>query len=141
MKQNPRFANTVSGWAKQRRLLAALATGVSLTSLGCTVGGEDFNPTAGDIAKPARACLAIDEATPLPMSPADRRECEATMRGWYAETWYRRADPADRYEDEAQIEYLRAKALSCRRTADRYGLAGKERWTMLMRCLVIVRSR
>ena len=63
------------------------------------------------------------------------------MGGWYAETWYPRPDPADRYKGEAQIEYLRAKALSCRRTADEYGVTGKERWTVLMRCLVIVRKR
>ena len=31
--------------------------------------------------KPARACLAVDEATPLAMSAAERSECEDTMRG------------------------------------------------------------
>ena len=30
------------------------------------------------------------------MSPADRTACEDTMRGWYAENWYTRPDPADR---------------------------------------------
>ena len=63
------------------------------------------------------------------------------MGGWYAETWYRRADPADRYQGKAQFQYVRAKALSCRRAADAYGVTGKERWTVLMRCLVIVRTR
>ena len=91
--------------------------------------------------KPARACLAVDEATPLAMSPADRAACEDTMRGWYAETWYTRPDPADRYTGEAQLDYLRAKALECRRAADAYRLTGRERWTALMRCLVIVRTR
>ena len=41
---------------------------------------------------------------------------------------------------EAQLDYLRAKALGCRRAADAYRLTGKERWTALMRCLVIVRK-
>ena len=63
-----------------------------------------------------------------------------TLRGWYAETWYTRPDPADRYEGESQLEYLRAKALRCRRAADAYRLEGKDRWTALMRCLVIVRK-
>ena len=78
----------------------------ALMSSGCAGAGETFTPTPGDVAKPARACLAVDEATPLAMSPADRRECAATMGGWYAETWYPRADPADRYTGEAQLEYL-----------------------------------
>ena len=110
-------------------------------SSGCTGTGETFTPTPGDVAKPSRACLAVDEATPLAMSPADRRECETTMRGWYAETRYRRPDPADSYSGDAQLEYIRAKALSCRRAADEYGVTGRERWTVLMRCLVIVRTR
>ena len=108
---------------------------------GCAGAGETLTPTPGDPEKPARACLAVDEATPLAMSPADRRECEATMRGWYGETWYARPDPADRYEGEAQLEYLRAKALGCRRAADAYGVTGRDRWTVLMRCLMIVRKR
>ena len=73
----------------------------ALMSSGCAGTGETFTPTPGDVAKPTRACLAVAEATPLAMSPADRRECEATMGGWYAETWYPRADPADRYKGEA----------------------------------------
>ena len=63
------------------------------------------------------------------------------MRGWYAETWYGAPDPADRHEGEAQLEYLRAKALACRSPADAYRLEGRERWTAIMRCLVIVRRR
>ena len=141
MKRRPHLAEAVSGLAKRRRLLAALAVTGALMSSGCAGAGETFIPTPGDVAKLARACLAVDEATPLAMSPADRRECEATMGGWYAETWYPRADPADRYKGEAQLEYLRAKALSCRRAADEYRVTGKERWTVLMRCLVIVRKR
>ncbi len=141
MERRPQLAKGVSGRGKQRRRLAALAAAGALTSSGCAGAGETFTPTPGDLEKPARACLAVDEATPLAMSPADRRECEATMRGWYAETWYSRADPADRHEGEAQLEYLRAKALSCRRAADKYRLTGKDRWTALMRCLVIVRKR
>ena len=47
------------------------------------------------------------------------------MGGWYAETWYSRADPADRYKGEAQLEYLRAKALSCRRAANEYRVTGR----------------
>lgn len=108
-------------------------------AVGCAP--EPFNPSPGDPGKPARACLAVDEATPLAMSPADRAQCERTMRGWYAETWYPRPDPADRYQGEAQLEYLRAKALGCRRAADAYRLTGKDRWMALMRCLVIVRKR
>ncbi len=111
--------------------MAALAAACALMSSGCAGTGETFTPTPGDVAKPVRACLAVDEATPLSMTPADRRECEATMGGWYAETWYSRADPADRYKGEAQLEYLRAKALSCRRAADEYRVTGKERWTVL----------
>ena len=98
-------------------------------------------PSPGAPGKPARACLAVDEATPLAMTVADREACERTMRGWYAETWYSRPDPADRYRGEAQLEYLRAKALRCRRSADAYRLTGRERWMALMRCLVIVRKR
>lgn len=63
------------------------------------------------------------------------------MRGWYAEIWYTRPDPADRYQGDAQLEYLRTKALGCRSAADRYRLTGKDRWQTLMRCLVIVRKR
>lgn len=125
-------------WAKRRRLTAALAAAGTLTLAGCA--GETFTPTPRDPEKPARACLAVDEATPLAMSPAERRECEATMRGWYGETWYSRPDPANRYEGEAQLEYLRAKAFGCRRAADAYGVTGKDRWMVLMRCLVIVRK-
>ena len=102
---------------------------------------ETFTHSPGDPAKPARACLAVDEATPLAMGPADREQCESTMRGWYAETWYTRPDPADRYQGDAQLEYLRVKALGCRSAADRYSLTGKDRWQALMRCLVIVRKR
>ena len=101
---------------------------------------ETSGPTPGDADKPARACLAVDEATPLAMNSTERRECEKTMRRWYAETWYPRPDPADRYDGDAQLEYLRAKALRCRRAADAYRLTGPERWTALMRCIVIVRK-
>ena len=110
-----------------------------LALAGCA--GEAYRASPGDPDKPARACLAVDEAPPLAMSPADRAACEDTMRGWYAETWYTRSDPADRYTGEAQLDYLRAKALECRRAADAYRLTGRERWTALMRCLVIVRRR
>ena len=121
------------GWAWTTALVAVLALA------GCA--GEAYTASPGDPDKPARACLAVDEATPLAMSPADRAACEGTMRGWYAENWYKRPDPADRYTGEAQLDYLRAKALECRRAADAYRLTGKERWTALMRCLVIVRTR
>ena len=124
-----------------RALTAALATTAVLAMTGCGGDAESFVPSPGDPDKPARACLAVDEATPLAMGAADRRECERTMRGWYAETWYPRPDPADAYEGEAQLRYLRAKALECRRAADAYRLAGKDRWHALMRCLVIVRKR
>ena len=94
-----------------------------LALAGCA--GEAYTASPGDPDKPARACLAVDEATPLAMSPADRAACEDTMRGWYAETWYTRPDPADRYTGGAQLDYLRAKALECRRIgrlpADREG--------------------
>ena len=49
---------------------------------------------------------------------------------------YPRPNPADRYEGEAQLEYLHAKALTCCRATDEYGGTGKDRWTVLMRCLV-----
>ena len=117
----------MSAWSKGRRLAAALAASGALTIAGCAGAGKTFTPTPGDPKKPARACLAVDEATPLAMSAADRRECVATLRGWYGETWYSRPDPADRYEGEAQLEYLRAKALGCRRPADAYRVTGKER--------------
>ena len=128
-------------WARGQRLAAALAAAATLSLVGCAGAGETFVPTPGDPEKPARACLAVDEATPLPMSAADRLECEATMRGWYGETWYSRPDPADLHEGEAQLEYLRAKALGCRSAADAYRATGRDRWMMLMRCLVIVRKR
>ncbi len=63
------------------------------------------------------------------------------MRGWYAETWYTRADPADRYAGEAQLKYFRAKTPRCKRAADAYHLTGKDRSFAFMRCLVIVRKR
>lgn len=118
--------------------LAALTAVFAMAGAACT--SETRSPSPGDPEKPARACLAVDEATPLAMSEADRAQCERTMRGWYAETRYTRPDPADRYEGEFQLEYLRAKALRCRRAADAYRLEGKDRWTALMRCLVIVRK-
>ena len=71
MERRPHLAEAVSGWAKRRRLLTALAVTGALMSSGCAGAGETFTPTPGDIAKPARACLAVDEATPLTMSPAD----------------------------------------------------------------------
>ena len=125
--------------ATRMRAAAALAAVLALTGAGCAP--EAFTPSPGDPGKPARACLAVDEATPLAMSPADRAQCERTMRGWYAETWYPRPDPADHHEGDAQLAYLRAKALKCRRPADAYRLTGEDRWTALMRCLVIVRTR
>ena len=120
----------------RRRLLETFAALAVLTSTGCPGGAKTYTATPGDAAKPARACRAVDEATPLAMSPTDRHECEATMGGWYAETWNPQADPADGYTGEAQLEYLRTKALSCRRAADAYNLTGEDRWRALMRCLV-----
>lgn len=116
----------------------ALTAVLALAPAACN--SQTFTPTPGDPRKPARACLAVDEATPLAMSTADREECEGIMRGWYGETWYGRPDPADRHAGDAQLEYLRAKALRCRRAADAYQLTGKDRWMALMRCLVIVRK-
>ena len=118
----------------------AWASSVAVLALA-SCAGEAYTASVGDLDKPARACLAVDEATPLAMSPTDRAACERTMRGWYSETWYTRPDPADRYTGEAQLDYLRVKALECRRAADAYRLTGKDRWTALMRCLVIVRKR
>ena len=125
-----------------KRALAALAALVAAVAVtGCKGGPpETFTPSPGDPGKPARACLAVDEATPLAMGPTDRAECERTMRGWYADAWYSRPDPADRHRGDAQLQYLRAKALRCRRPADAYRLTGRDRWTALMRCLVIVRK-
>jgi len=122
-------------------LTAIFATTAVFAMAGCAGSSESFVPSPGDPDKPVRACLAVDEATPLAMGAAGRKECERTMRAWYAETWYSRPDPADAYEGEAQLRYLRAKALECRRAADAYRLAGKDRWRALMRCLVIVRKR
>ena len=75
MKRRPHLAGAVSGWASRRRLLAAFAAIGALMGAGCAGGAETFTATPGDAAKPARACRAVDEATPLAMSPADRREC------------------------------------------------------------------
>ena len=119
--------------------VATLAGVIAAGAAAC--GSESYTPTPGDPRKPTRACIAVDEATPPAMSPGDRRACETTLRGWYAETWYERADPADRYQGDAQLEYLRDKAKRCIRTADSYGVRGKERWTVVMRCLVVVRKR
>lgn len=119
---------------------ASLAAAGALLLFGCQSADESYIPTPGDPDKSARACQAVDEATPLAMSAADRRTCEATMRGWYAETWYSRPDPGDRFEGKAQLDYLRPKALGCRRAADAYSLTGEDRWMALMRCLVIVRA-
>ncbi len=73
---------------------AAMALTVVLAVAGCAP--EAYTPSPGDPEKPARACLAVDEATPLAMSPVDRARCERTMRERYAETRYTRPDPADR---------------------------------------------
>ena len=104
----------------------AWAASVAVLALG-GCAGETYPASPGDPDKPARACRAVDEATPLAMSPADRAACERTMRGWYSETWYTRPDPADRHTGETQLEYLRAKALECRGAADAYRVTGKER--------------
>ena len=105
------------------------------------VGITSVAPVRADPAKARRACIAVNEATPLAMGRADQAWCEKTMRGWYAETWYTRAAPADRYEGEAQLKYFRAKTPHCKRAADAYHLTGKDRWFAFMRCLVIVRKR
>ena len=122
-----------------KRVVLALTAVFAMT--GCAGSSEMFGPSPGDPDKAVRACVAVDEASPLPMDAADRRACERTMRAWYAETWYPRGDPADAYEGEAQLRYLRVKALECRRAADAYRLTGKDRWYALMRCLVVVRKR
>ena len=49
------------------------------------------------------------------------------MCGLYGETWFSWPDPADRYEGDVQLVYLRAKALGCRRAADAYCVTGMER--------------
>ena len=120
---------------------AAAALAALLVGMAAACASETSIPTPGDPQKPAWACLAVDDATAPAMSPVERAWCEGTMRGWYAETWYGRPDPADRYEGDAQLEYLRAKAIGCRRAADAYRVTGKDRWAVLMRCLVIVRKR
>ena len=135
---NPSRTPKLSPGAIQRAAAAVLVA--VLATVGCKPASAPFVPTPGHPDKPARACLAVDEATPLAMSPVDQHQCEATMRGWYAETWYSRPDPADGYQGDAQLDYLRAKALRCRRPADAYHLEGKVRWTAIMRCLVIVRT-
>ena len=124
-----------SGAARVKPVLVALTAAFAMT--GCAQSSEPVS-SPGDPEKPARACLAVDEATPLAMDAADRRECERQMSEWYADPWPR-PDPADLYEGEEQLQYLRVKALSCRRPADIYNLTGKDRWHALMRCLVIVR--
>ena len=72
---------------RARAALTALVAAVAVTACA-GAGSRSFTHTPGDPGKPARACSAVDEATPLAMTPADRTECERTMRGWYAETWY-----------------------------------------------------
>ena len=139
MVRGEAFLLAGNGLGAARVKVVVLTAILVFTGAGCAQ--KVFTSSPGDPAKPARACLAVDEATPLAMSPADRAQCERTMRGWYAETWYTRPDPADRYEGDAQLAFLRAKALRCRRAADAYQLKGKARWTALMRCLVIVRKR
>ena len=115
----------------------ALAALIALAG-GCVTS---VAPVRADPAKARRACIAVNEATPLAMGREDQVWCEKTMRGWYAETWYTRADPADQYEGEAQLKYFRAKTPRCKRAADAYHLTGKDRWFAFMRCLVIVRTR
>ena len=82
---------------------SAAATG----SRPCWQGGG-----FGDPDKPARACLAVDEATPLAMSPADRAACEDTMR------WLVRRDLVHATRSGGQlhglrrsIDYLRCQGL------------------------------
>ena len=138
MVRRDAFLLAGNGLGAARVKVVVLTAILVFTGAGCAQ--KVFTSSPGDPAKPARACLAVDEATPLAMSAADRRTCEATMRGWYAETWYSRPDPGDRFEGKAQLDYLRAKALGCRRAADAYSLTGEDRWMALMRCLVIVRA-
>ena len=57
----------MSAWSKGRRLAATLAASGALTIARCAGAGKTFTPTPGDPEKPARACLAVDEATPLAM--------------------------------------------------------------------------
>ena len=128
------------GLRARGKQLRTRAFTVVLAAAASACGAETFTHSPGDPAKPSRACLAVDEAAPLAMGPADREQCEGTMRKWYAETWYTRPDPADQYHGDAQLEYLRDKALGCRSAADSYRLTGKDRWQALMRCLVIVRK-
>ena len=40
------------------------------------------------------------------------------MRGRYADTWDKRPDPVNRYEDEALLKYFRGKAPALQRLAD-----------------------
>ena len=63
------------------------------------------------------------------------------MRGWCAETWCTRPDPADRYEGKAQLKYFRPKTRRCKRSAGACHLTGKDGWFAFMQYLVIVRKR
>ena len=79
----------------------------ALTAFIALAGGcvTPVAPLRVDPAKARRACIAVNEATPLAMGREDQAWCEKTMRGWYAETRYTCPDPADRYDGEAQLKY------------------------------------
>ena len=118
-------------------VIVALATVIVVTSCGRR------QPAYTDASPPKlqRACQAVDEATGLEMTEADRAWCRSMMQAWYSDTSYTRPDPADQFTGISQLRYLQAKALDCRSTADAYKLTGSDRWEAVMRCLVIVRGR
>ena len=59
---------------------AVLAVTAVFAIAGCAASSESFIPSPGDPDKPARACLAVDEATPLAMGAADRSRGAAQDR-------------------------------------------------------------
>ena len=114
-----------------------------LTVLAITAGCGSRPPvTVGSgLAKVARACQAIDESMESELTESEIAWCERNLAVWYAESRFSRADPADRYDGNEQLEYFRRTVENCKRAADHYEQHGLDRRNMLMRCLVISRRQ
>ncbi len=83
--------------------------------------------------------MAINESMNHELTPAEVTWCKSNLAIWYAESRFPRADPADQYDEDAQLAYFRQRMVGCKRAADSYELSGLDRRNMLMRCLVITR--
>ena len=112
---------------------------VLLLTVGC--GSKPPVTVGSGPAKVARACQAIDESMESELTESEIAWCERNLAVWYAESRFSRADPADRYDGNEQLEYFMRTVENCKRAADHYEQHGLDRRNLLMRCLVISRRR